>query len=130
MNQGKTGKDINSLQRPCVCNMSLPAVIDGVVAVNSLRSQHVNLLSLIPHSLLMLTESLNAGGMVSREVYDIVCNDSKGVTQRAVALLNCLEGRIQAVPADFAKLLDILHVDSYLDPLHKYLLQSYSECLL
>ena len=86
--------------------MSLPAVIDGVVAVNALRSQRVNLLSLIPHSLLMLTESLNAGGMVSREVYDIVCNDSKGVTQRAVALLNCLEGRVQAVPADFAKLRD------------------------
>ena len=110
--------------------MSLPAVIDGVVAVNALRSQRINLLILIPHSLLMLTESLNAEGLISREVYEIVCNDSKEVTKRTVTLLNCLEGRVQAVPADFVKLLDILLADSFLDPLHKYLLQSYSECIL
>ena len=110
--------------------MSLLAVIDGGVAVKALRSQRVNLLNLIRHSLLMFTESLRAEGIISQEVYEIACNDSKEITKRAVALLNCLEDRVEAVPADFTKLLDILQADSYLDPLHKYLLQSYSECLL
>ena len=110
--------------------MSLPAVIDGVVAVNALRSQRVNLLSLISHCLPQLANSLLSQHLIPPHLCHTASNQALDNTERGMALLNCLEGRVQAVPADFAKLLDILQADSYLDPLHKYLLQSYSECLL
>ena len=67
--------------------------------------------------------------MISEDVYEIVCNDSKEISKRGVALLNCIETRLQVYPADLAKLVELLEAEPFLESLAKDLLQSYSECL-
>ena len=103
--------------------MSLPAV-------SAFRGQRPFLLNLIRHCLPTLTNSLHAKGMISRDVYEIASNDSKEISKRGVALLDCIETRLQVYPADLAKLVELLEAEPFLRSLAKDLLQSYSECLL
>ena len=68
--------------------------------------------------------------MISQDVYEIASNDNKEISKRSMALLDCIETRLQVYPADLAKLIELLEAEPFLRSLAKDLLQSYSECLL
>ena len=68
--------------------------------------------------------------MISQDVYEIASNDSKEISKRGVALLDCIETRLQVYPSDLAKLVELLEAEPFLRSLSKDLYKSYSECLL
>jgi hypothetical protein len=45
-----------------------------------------------------------------------------------VALLDCVESRIVAVPSDFTKVVNILKAEGYLESLADALIKSYCKC--
>ena len=67
--------------------------------------------------------------MIPEEVYELVCNGNKGARERGVALLDCVESRIQAVPSDFTKVVNILEEEDFLRPGAEELLKSYCESI-
>ena len=101
-----------------------------MVAVSAFKRQRPLFLKLICHCLLTVTNFLYAKGMIPEDVYHIACNTSKNVSERGMALLDCIETRLQVYPADLAKLVELLEAEPYLRSLAKDLLQSSSECLL
>ena len=68
--------------------------------------------------------------MIPEDVYHIACNTSKCVSERSVALLDCIETRLQVYPADLAKIIELLEAEPFLRSLAKDLLKSYSKFLL
>ena len=101
--------------------------IDSAAAVNSFRSQRGLLLNLIRHSLSTLANSLYAQRILSLEVYEKVCNENIGSSERGGALLECVEARIGAQPSDFTKIVYILESNPFLAVLAEGLVQSYRE---
>jgi hypothetical protein len=63
--------------------------------------------------------------MIPRGVYELACNENKGPSERGVALLDCIESRIEAVPSDFAKIFHILEAEPFLRTLAHALIKSY-----
>ena len=106
---------------------SLPSAIDPTLAVNSIRSQRDLLFKLTPHCLPSLAESLYSQFIISQDVLDNVCNQSLAIGDRVRALLNCIEGRVDAVHSDFTKVVHILQSDPFLSHGAEMLVKSYCE---
>ena len=65
--------------------------------------------------------------MIPQEIYEKACNENRGSSERGVALLDCLEARIEAIPRDFRKILQILQEQPFLEVLADKLIHSYCE---
>jgi hypothetical protein len=98
------------------------------VATAAFREQRELLLNLIRHCLPQIPDSLFAERLVPRGVYELACNEIKGPSERGVALLDCIESSIEAVPSDFTKVVHILKADGYLESLADALIKSYCKC--
>ena len=103
----------------------LPGVIDPTVAVKSFRSKINVLLNLIRHCLLSLAAALFAKGLIHQDVKRKACNETIDPDSRSVAVLNCVEDRIEAVPSDFTKIVSILESEPFLREIADELVQSY-----
>ena len=108
----------------------LPSTIEPTVAVQTFRSQRGRILPSFRHCLLSLATSLYAESIISQEVYDTACNENKDKNQRCVALLDCVEARVELVPLDFNKVLHILQSEGFLVSLADSLIKTYSEWVL
>ena len=97
------------------------------MATNAFRKQRSLLLNLIRHCLPEVANSLFAEYTIPQGVYELVCNGNKDASERGVALLDCVESRIEAVPSDFTKVVDILEADGFLEPGAEELVKSYCE---
>ena len=95
----------------------------------SFRSQREGLLKLIRNCLPTLTNSLYAQFLIPQDTRDRAINDSIGLGERSVALLDCVEARSEVVPSDFTKIVRILESEPYLEAIARQLIHSYSECL-
>lgn len=96
-----------------------------MVAVNSFRSHRALLLNLIRHCLPSLANSLRAQYMIPKEIYEIACNENRGSSERGVSLLECVEARIEAVPSDFTKVIQVLQSEPFLCSLADGLVHGY-----
>ena len=108
-------------------SISLPSTIDPTVATNALRKQRSLLLNLIRHCLPTLANSLFAESMIPQDVYERACNQTSTSSERGVALLDCVESRIEALPSDFTKVVHILDEEPFLAPGVEELRKSYCE---
>jgi hypothetical protein len=104
------------------------STLDRTVATAAFRKQRVLLLNLMQHSLLQISNSLLAESIISREVYKLAINEKKGCSERSVALLDYIDSRIEAVPSDFTKIVNILKAVPFLEPLADAMTKSYSKC--
>ena len=95
------------------------------MAVKSFRSQLKVLLDLIRHCLLSLATALFADGIIHRDVHDKACNETLSSESRGVAVLDCMEARIEAVPSDFTKIVSIMESDPFLGEIAVGLVQNY-----
>jgi hypothetical protein len=95
------------------------------VATAAFREQRELLLNLIRHCLPEVANSLYAKFMIPRRVFDLACNDNKGPSERGVALLDCVESRIEAVSSDFTKVVHILEAEPFLESLANALIKIY-----
>ena len=68
--------------------------------------------------------------MIPQVVYELVCIGNKGASERGVALLDCVESRIEAVPSDFTKVVNILEGEGFLRPGAEELVNSYCESVI
>ena len=109
---------------------SLPPTIDPTVATDALRRQHEPLLNLICHCLLQVADSLLSQNIIPRHVYEKACNEHLGSTERGVALLDCIGSRIEVVPSDFSKVVDVLKAEPFLELVASELVHTYCECYL
>ena len=106
---------------------SLPSTIDPTVATNALRKKRSLLLNLIRHCLPSLANSLFADSIIPQDVCERACNKTLTSSERGVALLDCVESRIEALPSDFTKVVHILEAEPFLAPGVKELCESYCE---
>ena len=106
---------------------ALPPTIDSMVATNAFRRQRDLLLNLIRHCLPSLANSLLAQYIIPQDLCERACNPILGSAERGGALLDCVQARIEAVPADFTKVLHILEEEPFLRSQATDLIQSYSE---
>ena len=104
--------------------------VNATVASEVLRRSRSLLLNLIRHCLPEVANSLYAEYMIPRRVYELVCNENKGLGERGMALLDCVESRIEAVPSDFTKVVNILEEEPFLESLAKDLVESYCKGLM
>ena len=74
-----------------------------------------------------MANSLYAEYMIPQRVCELVCNGNKGASERGVALLDCVESRIEAVPSDFTKVVLILEGEGFLRHVAEGLVKSYCE---
>jgi hypothetical protein len=98
------------------------------VATAAFREQSPLLLNLIRHCLTDISVTLFAEKMIPRRVYDLACNEAKDPSERGVALLDCIESRIGAVPSDFTKIVSILKEERFLESLANAVIKSYCKC--
>ena len=103
----------------------LPAVIDAVAAF---RSQREGLLKLIKHCLPSLANALYAHFLIPEDARERATNESVGMSERSVALLDCVEARSEALPNDFVKIVQILESEPFLEGVAIKLVQSYCKC--
>ncbi len=95
------------------------------MAVKSFRSKFSVLLNLIRHCLLSLSTALFAEGLIHHDLFIKACNETLSSDSRSVAVLNCIEDRIKAVPSDFTKIVSILESEPFLRVTADELVQSY-----
>ena len=105
------------------------STIDPTVATNALRKQRSLLLKLIRHCLHSLANSLFADSIIPQDVCERACNQTLTSSERGVALLDCVESRIEAVPSDFTKVVHILEGEGFLRPGAEELVKSYCESI-
>ena len=109
---------------------SLPSTIDPALAITTFRSKRPLLLNLVRHCLSSLANSLLSESIISQDAYEKACNQSLGPTERTTALLDCVESRIEVIPASFSKVVHILErLDPFVEIAAKELVQSYCELL-
>lgn len=108
---------------------SLPQTIDKKVAAEAFRSHRGSLINLISYSLPLLTNSLVAEKLISRDVKEQACNENHVRSLRAGNLLDCVEKAIEAVPDNFAKVIHILRLEESLEEIINDVIKSYSEWL-
>ncbi len=94
----------------------------------SFRSQREGLLKLIRHCLISLANSLYAKFLIPEDACENATDRSVGMSERSVGLLDCVEARIEVVPSDFIKIVQILESDLYLQSAARQLVHSYCEC--
>jgi hypothetical protein len=63
-----------------------------------------------------------------KKLLDLACNEAKDPSERGVALLDCIESRIAAVPSDFTKVVNIIMKEPFLESLTGALIKSYCKC--
>ena len=105
----------------------LPANIDPAAAVSSFRSQQEMILKLIRNCLPTLATSLYSQRIIPQDVKEKACNENRGSSERAGALLECVEARIEVQPSDFTMVVHILESDPFLEVLAEELVQNYRE---
>ena len=57
------------------------------------------------------------------------CNQTLANNEKGVALLDCVQSRIEAVPSDFSKVVHILEGEGFLRPGAEELVKSYCESI-
>ncbi len=92
----------------------------------SFRSQREGVLKRIRHCLPSLANSLYAQFLITQDVLEKAINESVGF-EKSVALLDCVEARIEAEPLDFIKVVQVLETERYLESLATQLVHSYRE---
>ena len=65
--------------------------------------------------------------MIPQNVSEKVRNQSLDSTDKGMALLDCIESRLEDKPSDFTKLVDILESEPYLAEQAKKLVEDYCE---
>ena len=110
-------------------SVQLPAVIDRRVAATTFKNQRAGLLKLIHRCLPSLAHSLYAQFLIPRDAHERAINKSIGVGEKGVALLDCIEARIEVVPSDFTKIVRVLESEPELQAIASQLVQSYCEYL-
>ena len=65
--------------------------------------------------------------MIPEDVHDKVSNQSLGINERSVALLDCVQSHLEAKPSDFVKCVAILESIPYLRSQAEELVKSYCE---
>ena len=103
---------------------SLLSSVDPTVSTTVFRKQRGLLLNLVRHCLPSLANSLFAQSIIPQDVCEIACNKTLTSAERGVALLDCVESRIEAVPSDFTKVVHILEEEPFLESLAKNLVES------
>ena len=83
------------------------------------------MLNLIRHCLPELANSLYSEYMIPRRAYELACNENKSPSERGVALLDCMEARVEAVPSDFTKVVHILEAEPFLESQALQLVKNY-----
>ena len=79
---------------------------------------------------LQIANSLFSKKIIPTQVKDKVLNPHLDITERVVALLDCVESRMEAVPSDFNKVVHILEEEPFLESLAKDLVESYCKGLM
>ena len=74
-----------------------------------------------------MANSLFAEFMIPKSIQQKVCNEHKDVNERGVALLDCVESRLEVMPSDLTKVVDILESEPFLRSLADRLVDSYCE---
>jgi hypothetical protein len=97
------------------------------VATDTLRRHREPLLNLIRHCLPQVTGSLFSQAIIPKHVYEKACNEHLGSTEKGVALLDCVMSRLEAVPSDFSKVVDILKAERFLESVANDLIHDYCE---
>ena len=106
---------------------SLPATIDGTVAVSVFRRKRDVLLNLIRHCLPSLSNALYSGFLIPEDVKDVCTNCAMKSKERTITLLDCLQDTIEVNPQDFAKIVNILDSERYLSSQANDLVKEYCE---
>ena len=99
------------------------------MAITTFRSKRPLLLNLVRHCLPSLANSLLSEFIISHDVCEKACNQNLVTTERGRALLDCVESRIEVIPASFSKVVHILELDPFVEIAAKELVQSYCELL-
>lgn len=89
--------------------------VDPVMAASFFKTQRNLLLNLIRHCLFTLADRLYSKCLIPQEAYDEVCNENLNKTRRGGVLLDCIEARLAAVPADFTKVVTIFESEPFLE---------------
>ena len=113
----------------CSVSVLLPSTINPTVAINAFRSQLDLLLNLIRHCLPSLASSLYAKSMIPGDIKEKACNLNLGSNERGVALLDCVQSKLEGEPSDFSKFVAILESEPYLRSQAKQLVKNYCESL-
>ena len=92
-------------------------VPDSVAVVAAFRSQRELLFNLARHCLLQLANNLYSAFVIPEQVKELAFNTSKDVSERVVAVLDCVESRLEVVPADLDKIHHILRAEPFFDPI-------------
>ena len=101
--------------------------IDSTKAASFFRSQRSLLLNLIRHCLFTLADELYSKCLIPQEAYDEVCNENLNKTRRGGVLLDCIEARLAAVPADFTKVVTILESEPFLELPARQMVKDYGK---
>ena len=97
------------------------------MAVATFRSQRDLMLNLIRHCLPSLANSLYAKAMIPSEIYERACNETRGRSERGVALLDCIEAKLEMGPSNFTTIINILQQEPFLKELADKLIHTYRE---
>ena len=103
--------------------------MNPAVAIEAFRIQRELLCESICHCLPLITDQLYSTFMISRDARERACNSCLTIHERTGILLDCVEARLETVPSDFAKFIEILKSDRYLQPLAENVIKSYRELL-
>ena len=109
-------------------SISFAGPVDPVVAIEALKIQRDLLCENICHCLPFIPDKLYSASMISRDARVKACDPFLGtIHERTGALLDCVEARIKTVPSDFAKFIEILKSDVYLQSVAENVIKSYRE---
>ena len=97
------------------------------MAINAFRSQRELLLNPIRHCLPPLANSLFGKTMIPGCVCEKACNQSLSSNEKGVALLDCIQSRLEVKPSDFTNLVSILESEPFLKDLAEKLVKEYCE---
>ena len=74
-----------------------------------------------------MANSLLAKFMIPNSMQQKACNENRDVNERVVALLDCVESRLEAMPSNFTIIVEILEAEPFLRSLADKLVHSYCE---
>jgi len=94
--------------------------------VRAFKKERIPLLNLISHCLPSLANSLYAKSLISEDVRDKACNEVLGKKMRGVALLDCIESRIEG-DLNFHDFIKILEDETFLREAAHRLIHNYCE---
>lgn len=106
---------------------SLPPTIDQKVAVEAFKRHRGLLRNLIRHCLPSLTNYLIEEDLISNDVKETACNEIRNISVRVMALLDCVQDKIEAEPSYFTKFVHILELEPFLRGLAKTIVSTYMQ---